>query len=364
MPSALDVADIAAEQWGLVTTAQARAVGVSAQGVARLAAQGGLERVTHGVYRVSGAPPSPLDEIRAAWLALDPGRRATERLRDESPAVVSHRSAASILGMGDLEADTAEFTSTERKQTRRPSVRLHRGQVGPTDWTAVDGLPVTIVVRTVADLAAAHIDGGHLASVVRDALTRHQVDEQLLEEALRKHAHHYGVGIGDGEALLSRFLQESGVSEPLERAVALAIPHASNEMALRSLEQTGQLRELNEKLAAIQRAIAPAMRATEQLANSPAMKSVAETGKRLQAIANSPAAKAAADTLARVQIDPSTMKALAQLTRSLQSPEMQRLAKQHRQVAEAARLATTVHNAIDQSSSAQSTTTTAEPGTE
>ncbi len=118
MPAVLDLADLAAEQWGLVTTAQARSVGVSPQAVARLTNQGALERMTHGVYRVTGAPPSPLDNLRAAWLALDPERRAGERLRGQAPAVVSHRSAAAIHELGDLEAHEFEFTSAAPRSTR------------------------------------------------------------------------------------------------------------------------------------------------------------------------------------------------------------------------------------------------------
>lgn len=366
MSAVLDVADLAAEQWGLVTTAQARSLGVSPQAVARLAAQGGLERVAHGVYRVNGTPPSSLDVVRAAWLALDPSSRVGDRLRAESPVVVSHRSAAAILGLGDLEADRSEFTSSERKQTRRPDIQIHRGQVGADEWTVVDGLPVTTAIRTVADLAAAHIDGGHLASAVRDALTRHQVDEQLLEETLRKHAHHYGVGIGDGEALLMRLLQESGVSQPIERAVELAAPRGSEALTRRGIESS-QLRELNEHLAAIQRAIAPAARMSEQLANSPALKAAAESARQLQVFANSPAAKATADMLVRVQSSPSlqalaaqhaafisspTMKALADLTEQLQSPEVLRLAMQYTETAKAARQIMPVSGVANQRKSA------------
>jgi hypothetical protein len=222
MAAVLDLADLAAEQWGLVTTAQARGVGVPAQAVARLMNQGALERMSHGVYRVAGAPPAPSDGLRAAWLALDPQRTAAERLRDDPPEVVSHRSAAALHDLGDLEADRIEFTVARRRQSRRPDVRFHRGEVGDGEWTLLDGLPVTTVVRTVGDLAAARIDGGHLASVVGDALTVKQVDADELVEVLRPHAYHYGVAMGDGEALVSRFLQESGVSRSTEKAVELA----------------------------------------------------------------------------------------------------------------------------------------------
>jgi len=222
MSAVLDLADVAAEQWGLVTTAQARTLGVSAQRVARLTNQGSLERITHGVYRVAGAPPHPLDDLRAAWLTVDPSRRAAERLRGPGPAVVSHRSAASLHGLGDLAADLHDFTTPDRKQSRRPDIRLHRGHLAAREWTVVDGLPVTTVLRTVEDLAAARVDGGHLASVVRDALTVRQVSDKELSAALRPYGRRYGVLAGGGDALLVRFLQESGVSAPLRRAVELA----------------------------------------------------------------------------------------------------------------------------------------------
>ncbi len=64
-------AEVAEDQWGLVTRAQALAVGVLRATFARLVAAGALVRVAHGVYRVAGGPdPGHLD-VRAAWLQLD-----------------------------------------------------------------------------------------------------------------------------------------------------------------------------------------------------------------------------------------------------------------------------------------------------
>jgi predicted transcriptional regulator of viral defense system len=354
MSAVLELADLAAEQWGLVTTAQARGVGVSAQAVARLTNNSALERITHGVYRISGAPATPLDSLRAAWLALDPARRAGERLRDEVPAVVSHRSAAEIHRLGDLEADEFEFTSRERKQTRRPDTRIHRGQVAPGEWTVVDGLPVTTVIRTVDDLAADRIDGGHLAGVVRDALTRQQVDDQALIAVLRRHAHHYSAPLGDGEALLARLLQESGISEPIERAVALATPGAAGQAIMS--------RQVAEMLTNFQRAVEPAVRLSEQIANSPGMKAATEAAATMQAIANSPGMRAMAETIERIQssaglqeiagrqaaiADSPAMKAMAEFANSANSPAMRQLAKQYDEVGENSRPARTITGADD-----------------
>lgn len=197
MTTTLVLGDVAAEQWGLVTTAQARALGVPAQAMARLTERGSLERMTHGVYRVAGAPAEPLDSLRVAWLTLDPARRASQRVRDTRPEVVSHRSAANLHGLGDLESDMHEFITSTRKQTRRDDIRLHRSHLAPDDWTVVDGLPVTTVARTVADLAASRVDGGHLAKVVRDALAVKQVSDDRLSASLAPHAHAYGAPKGE-----------------------------------------------------------------------------------------------------------------------------------------------------------------------
>lgn len=226
MATPLDLSDLAAEQWGLVTAAQARSLDVTPQALARFARQGILERLVHAVYRAAGAPPSPLDDLRAVWLALDPARRAIDRRRDARPAVVSFRSAAAVHGLGDLAADAMEFTVSGRKQTRRPGVRIHRDELDRGDWTIVDGLPVTTVLRTIRDLASARIDGGHLAGAVRDALTRQLVEDDQVAEALRAHAHRYGAAMGDGDTLVSRFLNEAGVPDVLGR-IAARVPSSA-----------------------------------------------------------------------------------------------------------------------------------------
>ncbi len=111
MPSPISrLQDIAEGQWGLVTLRQARAAGLAWPSLARQVDAGLLERVAHGVYRLRGAPEPDHLALRAAWLQLDPGRPAWQRLDDPAVAVVSHTSAAAIYGVGDLRADVHEFT--------------------------------------------------------------------------------------------------------------------------------------------------------------------------------------------------------------------------------------------------------------
>src|SRR5450759_2034316 len=231
------VGDLAMDQWGLITTAQAHNAGLSSQQLARFADTGVLERLRHGVYRVVGAPPNPNDDLRAAWLALAPARTAQERLADPDVEVVSHRSAAVVHQLGDLDADRLEFTTRARKQTRDAQVRFHRRQLGVGEWTLVDGLPVTTVLTTIGDLAAARLDGGHLAGVVRDAVTTHHVDLDEVIAVLSPHAHHYGVPLGQGGTLLTRMLEQAGVPESTLAGGRLVVPYLDPESMRKAVVQ-------------------------------------------------------------------------------------------------------------------------------
>jgi predicted transcriptional regulator of viral defense system len=215
------LADLAAGQWGLFTTSQARREGMSAQALARLAEMGHLERLRHGVYRIRGTPPGRWSNLQAAWLALQPDLGVAERHSLPSVEVVSHRSAAQIHKIGDLDADRLEFLTPERRQARDRDVRLRRGVVAPEDRTVVEGLPVTTPLRTIVDLAAARLDGDHLAGVVRDAVTTLHLDPDLVAQALRPYAHRYGAPLGDGRGLLTDLLQRVGVPKATRTAAEL-----------------------------------------------------------------------------------------------------------------------------------------------
>jgi hypothetical protein len=76
------LAGIAAGQWGMITTAQAGAAGVSAQAVARLAHDDHLGAARAWCLPAGGTPPHPHDEVPALWLHLDPSRAASDRIAD------------------------------------------------------------------------------------------------------------------------------------------------------------------------------------------------------------------------------------------------------------------------------------------
>ncbi len=223
------LADLAAAQWGLVTTSQANEEGVSRTHLNRLTIAGVLVRLTHGVYAMRTSAGEDLLDLRCAWLTLDPTRLAADRLTDPTPAaVVSHASAAHLHGHGDLLADRHEFTVPTRKQTRRPELHLHRGNLPAADVTVHHGLPVTTPTRTVLDLISAHHDGEHVAGVLAGAVRAHQVDLDDLAPRLAPFAPRFGLPHYDGDAVLAHLLELGDVTHEVEATALAAMARMAN----------------------------------------------------------------------------------------------------------------------------------------
>ena len=206
------IADLAAEQWGLITRRQAEDAGISTRTIARLAATGGiLERVAQGVYRVKAAPVPQNLGLRAAWLQLAPDVPAWKRTAAEG--VVSHRSAAALYGVGDLPPDRYDFTLPKRRQTRRDDVRIHTRDLNDSDWLELRGLPVTLPARTVSDLLYDSEDPEAVARIVVDAIRNACDYPGSFTETLAPHSARFGLRRNDGLALLRWFLYLVGDPE-------------------------------------------------------------------------------------------------------------------------------------------------------
>ena len=194
---------LAAEQWGMVTSGQARELGVTRLDLNRLVQDGAFERIEPGarVYRLTGSPPDPdQDPLRATWLQLGAGTPTARRLRAPD-AVVSHRSAAAVLGLGDLLPDVHEFYARTRRRPRRDDVRIRvRVELPRQDWTVVRGLPVTTARKTVTDLLQDREDESAVARIVQDALRSELLTSAELEDSVRGHATAYGAPSGSALA--------------------------------------------------------------------------------------------------------------------------------------------------------------------
>jgi hypothetical protein len=70
---------------------------------------------------------------------------------------------------------------------RRKGIRLHTDWLRPADVVKREGLPVTSVPRTIADVARAGLSEDHVARAIRDSLQGGLTAKQaLLAEARRR----------------------------------------------------------------------------------------------------------------------------------------------------------------------------------
>lgn len=202
---------VASDQWGMLTAAQARRLGVSRVDLNRLVQDDILESVPGAarVYRLTGVPDNPdQDPVRAAWLQLGKDRLWEERVRDVD-AVVSHRSAAHVRGLGDLIPRVHEFYVPTRVRLRRTDLRLRvRPTIERRDWSLSGGLPVCTIEKIVADLLADHQDESAVAQIIRDGIRDGLLGRDELERATARSGIDYGYGSGTDFAAVLAGRQE------------------------------------------------------------------------------------------------------------------------------------------------------------
>ena len=207
-----ELTDITANQWGMVTTAQASALGITRLTLSRLAEAGQLERLAHGVYKDAGAPDNEFDGLRAAWLGTEPKRLAEDRISDAAGGVVvASTSAASLNGVGDSWTGRHEFVAPTRRQSQQEGIRFRQRKLTDRDVTIIHGLPAMRIERTLADLLEDLGDQSLVADALGATMKKYSIDVDLLSELLSPLAKRSGFEKNDGAALLDRLVEIAGL---------------------------------------------------------------------------------------------------------------------------------------------------------
>lgn len=198
----------------MVTTAQAAAVDVDRSTLHRLVRAGAVDRLRYGVYRLTSAPWSRNDDVRAVWLQAEPGPLVPAARR----AAVCRESAAGVYGIGDLFPPALQVTVPYSRRSNQPDVRFHVGELRAEEVEWVDGLRVTRPGRIIADLLAdGYADLEHLGSIAADAVMDRLMTPQELITSCNAHAAGFGLDVGDGTAL-ARLMWESVTGDELTAA--------------------------------------------------------------------------------------------------------------------------------------------------
>ncbi|MCB4208729.1 type IV toxin-antitoxin system AbiEi family antitoxin domain-containing protein [Arthrobacter sp. UM1] len=187
-----DFLSLCSRQGGIVTTAQARRIGLSTDQILSLSRRGDLRRLRRGVYVHEAAPFDYLEDVKAAWLSLYPHMTMSERLAGPELGVLRAESAAEHLEIGDLVVHKHSFFVPAGKKSRACDIETRTSPLTTDDITIVKGLPVTTPTRTIVDLLEEPYEPEHVGAAVWDARDRGlELDVETIRRALTRYASGY-----------------------------------------------------------------------------------------------------------------------------------------------------------------------------
>lgn len=175
--------EIAREQEGYFTAAQALSVGYTYRQQNHHRNRGNWLHIDHGVYRLRSYPESEHEDL-IRWSLWSRNRQG------EFQATVSHETALAIHKLGDVMPAKVHITVPPgfRKKVSGGCV-LHTARLAPDDIEHHRGFNVTTPLRTLLDIADGPFSPDLLEDAVRDALKRGVVRKsQLLSAEIRKEA--------------------------------------------------------------------------------------------------------------------------------------------------------------------------------
>ena len=166
--------EIAERQAGYFAAYQARSVGFSWERLSTNVKTRRFQRVAHGVYRLSQFPGSQHEDLFVAWLRTGPD------------SVISHESALSVYDLSDVLPGEIHVTIPRTGSRRREGIRLHTNRLREDEITTREGLPITTVERTIADVAFSGLGEDQVQNAIRDAIQRGLTTRQQLMNAANR----------------------------------------------------------------------------------------------------------------------------------------------------------------------------------
>jgi hypothetical protein len=152
------VAELAGEQWGVLSTVELLAHGLSRDSILRRHRRGQFHQLYPGVWAVGHPNPPWAGWMLAAVKACGPG------------AFLSHYSANELFGFVDRLERRPDVTVTTGSHRAPRRIRVHRTKLlDPIDRREHLGIPVTSPARALLDLAST-LDARRTRAAIRRAL--------------------------------------------------------------------------------------------------------------------------------------------------------------------------------------------------
>jgi predicted transcriptional regulator of viral defense system len=173
-----ELAELAAEQHGFVTQADADELGVPSDTLVKMADRGRLERRARGVYRFPIFPAGRYDQYMEA--ALWP---------QGVQGVLSHETALDLRGLSDVNPAKVHITVPRQHRPRReiPSLYvLHYEDLADDEHELFEDLPIVTVEKAIRQAHADHLRPDLVAQALYQAGQRALLRRTKVEELERE----------------------------------------------------------------------------------------------------------------------------------------------------------------------------------
>jgi predicted transcriptional regulator of viral defense system len=152
--------EVALDQHGYVTTAQALEAGVSNASLSMMVKRERLERAAHGVYRVPQVPVTAYDELMRAvlWAGVP-------------EACLSHDTALDAWGVSDINPALIHITVGAKRRLVKvapDNYEVHRQDLAPGQVTWWEGIPTVTAATAIEQCLASGVP----TYLVRQAIER------------------------------------------------------------------------------------------------------------------------------------------------------------------------------------------------
>jgi predicted transcriptional regulator of viral defense system len=152
--------DLALDQYGYVTTANAGELGVPPVELRKLAQRGGLHNIAYGLYRFDDVPVSGRDQYMEAVLRVGPD------------AFLTDDGVLSFHDLGLVNPRRIKVGTPRRVRAALPSsIEVVRAHLAPDELTVYEGVPSTTVARALRGCRAT-LTADQLVDALREARRR------------------------------------------------------------------------------------------------------------------------------------------------------------------------------------------------
>jgi len=179
-PSPARLWELAQSQHGVVSRPQLLELGFSPDAIKHRIGSGRLHPVWRGTYAVGRPQLTRHGRWLAAVLSCGPD------------ALLSHGSAAALWEVGSDEGSRSEVVVPARVFRRRPGIVVHRRANLTEEGSVHQGIPVTLPVVTLIDIAL-RLTPGRLEAAINDADKRNLANPEELRSAVDSLARRPGI---------------------------------------------------------------------------------------------------------------------------------------------------------------------------